>query len=215
MKVQTMLKRAAAVTSGAFVLSASTGITIAEDGTTGGETTSAVAETTVIDTTSESTETVSEILAENEEEKQNIPVDWEKADISDYDSSLTLISYEIATPEMAKVGEPVDPYAGLSEEERKALEEAVVKKKNALRKATPTLSKNAAISRSKIPTAVELVTSGATVGDIPSSQPDPTLEAKPGQFAFVTYGWGHGVGMSQNGAGAPKSVASNTANSLL
>ena len=121
MKVQTMLKRAAAVTSGAFVLSASTGITIAEDGTTGGETTSAVAETTVIDTTSESTETVSEILAENEEEKQNIPVDWEKADISDYDSSLTLISYEIATPEMAKVGEPVDPYAGLSEEERKAL----------------------------------------------------------------------------------------------
>ncbi len=200
MKVQTMLKRAAAVTSGAFVLSASTGITIAEDGTTGGETTSAVAETTVIDTTSESTETVSEILAENEEEKQNIPVDWEKADISDYDSSLTLISYEIATPEMAKVGEPVDPYAGLSEEERKALEEAVVKKKNALRKATPTLSRNAAISRSKIPTAVELVTSGATVGDIPSSQPDPELEAKPGQFAFVTYGWGHGVGMSQNGA---------------
>ena len=200
MKVQTMLKRAAAVTSGALVLSASTGIVIAEDGTIAAENTSAVTETAVSDTTSGLTEAVTEALAENEDEEQNKPVDWEKADISDYDSSLTLISYELATPEMAKVGEPVDPYAGLSEEERKALEEAVAKKKNALRKATPTLSKNAAVSRTKTPTAVELVTSGATVGDIPSSQPDPNLEAKPGQFAFVTYGWGHGVGMSQNGA---------------
>ena len=200
MKVQTMLKRAAAVTSGALVLSASTGITIAEDGTSAEETAAAVTETETADTTSEITEAVSEALAENGDAEQNTTADWEKADVSDYDSSLTLISYEPATPEMARVGEPVDPYAGLSEEERKALEEAVTKKKNALRKATPTLSKNAAISRTKTPTAVEVVTSGATVGDIPSSQPDPNLDTKPGQFAFVTYGWGHGVGMSQNGA---------------
>ena len=200
MKVQTMLKRAAAVTSGALVLSASTGITIAEDGTTAEETTAIVTETASGVTTSEITEEVSEAPAENGDGEQKKTVDWEKADVSDYDSSLTLISYEPATPEMARVGEPVDPYAGLSEEERKALEEAVTKKKNALRKATPTLSKNAAISRTKSPTAVEVVTSGATVGDIPSSQPDPNLDSKPGQFAFVTYGWGHGVGMSQNGA---------------
>ena len=69
-----------------------------------------------------------------------------------------------------------------------------------MKKATPTLSKNAAESRSKEPTAVEDKTTGASVGDIPSSQPDPNVEAKPGEFAFVTYGWGHGVGMSQNGA---------------
>jgi peptidoglycan hydrolase-like amidase len=129
-----------------------------------------------------------------------MPEDWVKADISEYDSSMSLISYELATPEMAKVGEPVDPFAGLSEEERKALEEEIAKKKSALRKGTPTLSKNAAKSRSKEPTAVELKTSGAYVGDIPASQPDPSIAAQPGEFAFVTYGWGHGVGMSQNGA---------------
>ena len=96
----------------------------------------------------------------------------------------------------------MDPFAGLSEEERKALEEEIAKKKSALRKGTPTLSKNAAKSRSKEPTAVELKTSGAFVGDIPESQPDPSIAAQPGEFAFVTYGWGHGVGMSQWGARA-------------
>lgn len=200
MIMQKMLKRAAAAVSGALVLSATTGMDTA-DSTTTAEETSAVTTAAVESAAADETE-ASSAAAETEiaEEEQKMPEDWVKADIGDYDSSLTLVSYELATPEMAKVGEPVDPFAGLSEEERKALEEEIAKKKNALKKGTPTLSKNAAKSRSKEPTAVELKTSGAYVGDIPESQPDPSIAAQPGEFAFVTYGWGHGVGMSQNGA---------------
>ncbi len=199
MIMQKMLKRAAAAVSGALVLSATTGMDTADSTTA--EETSAVTTAAVESAAADETE-ASSAAAETEiaEEEQKMPEDWGKADISDYDSSLTLVSYELATPEMAKVGEPVDPFAGLSEEERKALEEEIAKKKNALKKGTPTLSKNAAKSRSKEPTAVELKTSGAYVGDIPESQPDPSIAAQPGEFAFVTYGWGHGVGMSQNGA---------------
>ena len=189
MIMQKMLKRAAAAVSGALVLSAATGMDTADS-------TTAAVESAAAD----ETEAASAAEAVIAEEEQKMPEDWVKADISDYDSSMSLISYELATPEMAKVGEPVDPFAGLSEEERKALEEEIAKKKSALRKGTPTLSKNAAKSRSKEPTAVELKTSGAFVGDIPESQPDPSIAAQPGEFAFVTYGWGHGVGMSQNGA---------------
>ena len=198
MIMQKMLKRAAAAVSGALVLSAATGMDTADSTTA--EETSAVTTSAVESAAADETEAASAAEAVIAEEEQKMPEDWVKADISDYDSSLTLVSYELATPEMAKVGEPVDPFAGLSEEERKALEEEIAKKKSALKKGTPTLSKNAAKSRSKEPTAVELKTSGAFVGDIPESQPDPSIAAQPGEFAFVTYGWGHGVGMSQNGA---------------
>lgn len=198
MIMQKMLKRAAAAVSGALVLSATTGMDTADSTTA--EETSAVTTSAVESAAADETEAASAAEAVIAEEEQKMPEDWVKADISDYDSSMSLISYELATPEMAKVGEPVDPFAGLSEEERKALEEEIAKKKSALRKGTPTLSKNAAKSRSKEPTAVELKTSGAFVGDIPESQPDPSIAAQPGEFAFVTYGWGHGVGMSQNGA---------------
>ncbi len=198
MIMQKMLKRAAAAVSGALVLSATTGMDTADSTTA--EETSAVTTSAVESAAADETEAASAAEAVIAEEEQKMPEDWVKADISDYDSSMSLISYELATPEMAKVGEPVDPFAGLSEEERKALEEEIAKKKSALKKGTPTLSKNAAKSRSKEPTAVELKTSGAFVGDIPESQPDPSIAAQPGEFAFVTYGWGHGVGMSQNGA---------------
>lgn len=198
MIMQKMLKRAAAAVSGALVLSAATGMDTADSTTA--EETSAVTTSAVESAAADETEAASAAEAVIAEEEQKMPEDWVKADISEYDSSMSLVSYELATPEMAKVGEPVDPFAGLSEEERKALEEEIAKKKSALRKGTPTLSKNAAKSRSKEPTAVELKTSGAFVGDIPESQPDPSIAAQPGEFAFVTYGWGHGVGMSQNGA---------------
>ena len=198
MIMQKMLKRAAAAVSGALVLSAATGMDTADSTTA--EETSAVTTAAVESAAADETEAASAAEAVIAEEEQKMPEDWVKADISEYDSSMSLISYELATPEMAKVGEPVDPFAGLSEEERKALEEEIAKKKSALKKGTPTLSKNAAKSRSKEPTAVELKTSGAFVGDIPESQPDPSIAAQPGEFAFVTYGWGHGVGMSQNGA---------------
>lgn len=198
MKKQKLLKRAAAAASGILVISGTTGMKTADSTET--EETSAVTATAEDTTAADGTEASSAASTEMAEDEQQMPEDWIKADISEYDSSLSLISYELATPEMAKVGETSDPFKGLSEEERKALEETIAKKKSALRKGTPTLSKNAAKSRSKEPTAVELKTSGAYVGDIPESQPDPSIAAQPGEFAFVTYGWGHGVGMSQNGA---------------
>lgn len=52
----------------------------------------------------------------------------------------------------------------------------------------------------KSPTPVELNVTGGYVGDIPWFESEPVIESNPGQFAVVTYGWGHGVGMSQNGA---------------
>ncbi|MBP5378535.1 MAG: sporulation protein, partial [Ruminococcus sp.] len=117
MKVQTMLKRAAAVASGVLVLSATVSMNTVDSSSTAEDTTAAETSATESETAAE-TETASEEAAENAEEKSDMPEDWDKADVSDYDSSLTLISYELATPEMAKVGEAVDPYAGLSEEER-------------------------------------------------------------------------------------------------
>ena len=213
MIMQKMLKRAAAAVSGALVLSAATGMDTADSTTA--EETSAVTTSAVESAAADETEAASAAEAVIAEEEQKMPEDWVKADISDYDSSMSLISYELATPEMAKVGEPVDPFAGLSEEERKALEEEIAKKKSALRKGTPTLSKNAAKSRSKEPTAVELKTSGAYVGDIPASQPDPSIAAQPGEFAFVTYGWGHGVGMSQYGANFSAAYAGWTYQDIL
>lgn len=144
---------------------------------------------------------------ENNEKKENaasLSAELEKADISQYGESLSLTSYEPSTPELAAVnGEvPADPLAGLSPEQIAALEAERNQKKSALRDVTPTLSKNAAKSRAKNqgPVPVELLSSGAYVGDIPAPQMTAEVNAQPGQFAFVTYGWGHGVGMSQNGA---------------
>ena len=135
MKMQKMLKRAAAAASGVIVFAGTTSMTTAESAET--EVKTSVTAEEVSDAADAVTEAASELAAEIAEPKQKMPEDWEKADISDYDSSLTLISYELATPEMAKVGEAVDPYAGLSEEERKAREEEVEKKKSALKKGTP------------------------------------------------------------------------------
>lgn len=52
----------------------------------------------------------------------------------------------------------------------------------------------------KDPKPVKLNVTGGYVGDIPWFESEPVIESNPGQFAVVTYGWGHGVGMSQNGA---------------
>ena len=123
MEKQKLLKRAAAAVSGVLVISGTTGMKTA-DSTDTGETTAVTA--TAEDTTAaDKTEASSAAGAETAEDEQQMPEDWVKADISEYDSSLSLISYELATPEMAKVGEPADPFKGLSEEERKALEEEI------------------------------------------------------------------------------------------
>ena len=65
---------------------------------------------------------------------------------------------------------------------------------------SPEAAKSGKKNKSKDPKPVELNVTGGYVGDIPFFESEPVIESRPGQFAVVTYGWGHGVGMSQNGA---------------
>lgn len=164
MEHENLFKKALAVIAGTVLILSSTPINaMAEDTAT---TTSSATETTsVTDTTSvavTSTETttttdVSETDVVEEEEEE---IEWFKAELDEYDDSLSLISYE-SSPESSGSG------------------------------------KN---KKSKEPTPVELNVTGGYVGDIPWLESDPVIESVPGEFAIVTYGWGHGVGMSQNGA---------------
>lgn len=66
--------------------------------------------------------------------------------------------------------------------------------------ASPESGGKGAKKSSKDPTPVELNVTGGYVGDIPWLESEPVIESVPGRFAIVTYGWGHCVGMSQNGA---------------
>lgn len=141
------------------------------------------------------TEDITEIYEADSEKSPAEGADWAKADISEYDNSLSLVSYEETTPEMlASVGvkEFSEGADTLTEEEFAAMTE----RRRKIKKASPSLTRK---SRNAEPTTVELYLSGKPVGDIPPSR-GVHAEAQPGDFAFITYGWGHGVGMSQNGA---------------
>lgn len=151
MNTETPFKRAAAAISAAVIAFTASAYTANAAETT---TTDTASETAVTATTSAETTTEDDGTATEETE-----IEWYKAQLGDYDDSLSLISYE-ASPESANGG---------------------AKKK-------------------KKPTPVELNVTGGYVGDIPWFESEPVIEATPGKFAIVTYGWGHGVGMSQNGA---------------
>ncbi len=118
--------------------------------------------------------------------------DKEIADILTNGSETSLISYASATPDMAMPDGYQNPYAGLSQLDRET-------KKAELKNAIPALSRSLPRSRLKNAQLAEHLSTGAFVGDslIPSID---GVEGQPGKFTFVTYGWGHGVGMSQNGA---------------
>lgn len=216
------IKRAAALASGILVFAGASGFANAEttepaavQETTAAETTAetseeaASAETTVTTTAAETTtsavtttaaETTEETVKEEadkdgeEPEVYEIP-DWDKADISDYDLSLSLITYTLATPEMSQVNADE-----MTEEEKKAQEDEKIKKLNSLIELTPTLSRTRTAA---VPAGLSEVadqTTGAEITDVPEGRGAPVVDAAPGEFAFVTYGWGHGVGLSQNGA---------------
>ncbi len=152
MKSELPFNRAASVFVSAVLLCANTSSIANAEETTSANTTG----------TTEETSAAADSASENEETEKEEP-EWYKAELGDYDDSLSLISYE-ASPEAENSGE----------------------KKN----------KN----KNKKPTPVALNVTGGYVGDIPGFESEPEIESNPGQFAIVTYGWGHGVGMSQNGA---------------
>ncbi len=152
MKSELPFNRAASVFVSVVLLCANTSSIANAEETTSANTTG----------TTEETSAAADSASENEETEKEEP-EWYKAELGDYDDSLSLISYE-ASPEAENSGE----------------------KKN----------KN----KNKKPTPVALNVTGGYVGDIPGFESEPEIESNPGQFAIVTYGWGHGVGMSQNGA---------------
>lgn len=164
MNMQKPLKCAAAAISAILVYTGASGIVTAETSLGGTETDALAAA---------SSEASEQQIPETESEK----TEWWKAEITDYDSSLSLISYEI-TPEITQT-------------ENDETDEADSKN---------TVDKTDDSSSQKSPTPVESQTTGAAVGEIPPTQAIPEINAQSGEFAFTTYGWGHGVGLSQNGA---------------
>lgn len=183
MNTENPFKKAAAVLAGVMMLcgTPATGAAAAETTSasevTTTSTTETQAETTTAaeadaedaseaDTTSDAQEETTAPAEEEQAEEKEI--EWYKAELDEYDDSLSLVSYEVS-PESTKDGK------------------TIVKSGKSTKKTTE-------------PTPVELDVTGGYVGDIPWFESEPEIDAKPGQFAIVTYGWGHGVGMSQNGA---------------
>lgn len=158
MELKQNFRRTAALLTGIMVL-CSAGTVYAEDGTS---TTAPTAETA---TTTTAEDTTQPTTAPAEPEKEEEEPEWYKAELTQYDDSLSLISY--ATP-------PEDE--GKPKESKKKTEKDVA------------------------PTPVENIATGGFIGEIPGIQEEPYIDAQPGQFAVVSYGWGHCVGMSQNGA---------------
>ncbi len=124
------------------------------------------------------TEAASVSAEEMEKTAESDRSGWYKAELSEYDDSMSLISYE-TSPESGEVTD-------------KSL-----KKKSAG------------------PTPVELNVTGGYVGDIPFLESEPVIESIPGKFGVVTYGWGHGVGLSQNGANFYASYSNWTYQDIL
>lgn len=129
-----------------------------------------------------------------QEETESRKTEWLKAEITDYDSSLSLISYEL-TPEITQTeNEDTDEDAAETEpaDEDKSSDAENAANDSEKADGQPETEAN--------PTPVESQTSGAAVGEIPQAQKTPEVNAQSGEFAFTTNGWGHCVGMSQNGA---------------
>lgn len=99
---------------------------------------------------------------------------WWKADLSDYRENLSLVSYE--TVEVP------------TEEPTEAQPDGVVVNDTGISYIEPDSGYQ----------AIQIV---PEAGSAPVQRPDSDpVDVAPGNFAFTTYGYGHGVGMSQNGA---------------
>ena len=140
-----------------------------------------------------------EAAAEEDAAVREYTLDLSKADISDYDNSLSLISYELTTPEMYKLGDGLEAAGGESENAPLSSEQEamILLMRKKLRSSSPVLGRK---SKDATPTAVEVYSSGGELSNIPEPQEGKVVQSNPGQFAIQSYGWGHGVGMSQNGA---------------
>lgn len=214
MKKRKMTKSAAALMAGTLAFTgAVSGLVYAQETTETGTSSESTVTDTTAENTSETTATTGAVSDSSNEdeiipEEVEEPINWVKTDISEYDSSMSLISYELTTPEMLEV-----PEAAPSEKKELTEDavEAMIARRKAIKKASPSLTRK---SRNAEPTEVELYLSGKPVGYVPPNR-DTSVNAQPGEFAFVTYGWGHGVGMSQNGANMYASYSGWTYQDIL
>lgn len=180
MNIQKPLKSVSAITASLLIIAGATGLSKAE--TTLGKTDVTLPETEVSSGTLNPEENNG-----NEKESES---NWWKAEITDYDSSLSLISYEII-PETTQITTSVTPTATTT---TTVTTTAV----------TSEISENtekALNNDNQFPYEVPY-TAGSGEGETPSQKPIEIANPASGEFAFTTYGWGHGVGMSQNGADA-------------
>lgn len=106
------------------------------------------------------------------------PTDWWKADLEEYSDSFSLVKYETVASSGAE-GDLAEDETVSEDGEEATTEERENEKKEATLVAEGNVN--------------DTVISDAPTQSAVSSVSD-------GQFAFTTYGYGHGVGMSQNGA---------------
>lgn len=114
-----------------------------------------------------------------------------KALISEYDESLSIVSYEFSVPQYTY---EEDFSEKLSEQQTEEAKQDIIL---SMREGNP-------VSSARRGEGADLEQIGH-VGEIPiaEGQGQPSGIATSdvsGEFTFVTYGWGHGVGLSQNGA---------------
>jgi len=145
------------------------------------------AETTLgrTDATLPATEVSSDAFVSEEKETES-ESDWWKAEITDYDSSLSLISYELI-PETTPTTVSTESTATVTTTTETTTETT---------SATETTNESAG-EPSQVP-----YEAGSGSGESPVQKQIETPNPSSGEFAFTTYGWGHGVGLSQNGANA-------------
>ncbi|MCM1507573.1 MAG: sporulation protein [Ruminococcus flavefaciens] len=109
-----------------------------------------------------------------------------KASVKDYDSSLSAVSYEFSYPEYTYEEDFSNYTTGQQYEQAK--KDMIV----SFRTANPVTS----VKRDEGEDPAQF----GHVGEIPVPHEQDVSSDMSGEFTFVTYGWGHGVGMSQNGA---------------
>lgn len=102
--------------------------------------------------------------------------DWWKAELSEYQASLTPVSYEVSAAAETNTDEDITDRSTT---------------------ATTELATTTAVTTTVVTTTTTAV---VTTLAAPTATEHQAVAPQSGSFVFTTYGYGHGVGLSQNGA---------------
>ncbi len=154
-----------------YQLNAAIAETVTESDTTEMTSISTTAQTEESEAESDNLSSITIVHTAEITEENYEAADWWKADLDEYSDSFSLVSYEAVTG--TGTAEPVDLDGdGIPDDPELTPEEAV------------------------------LIAQGQSSGMLVSSgqASSAVSSVENGMFAFTTYGYGHGVGLSQNGA---------------